>query len=149
MGWILFREGKPQEAKSYIEAAWTNRPNEELKSHLDQVNAALGTKPAHAHPPMPKADATVTAEAPQGQQMRTFPLGPAHGLQGVAEYRLLLSRGKVERMEPTGQKTIAGAETMVKSIDLTRLFPEGSEAKLVRAAMVNCFGGKCQLVLEP
>ena len=147
MGWILLREGKSAEAKSYIEAAWANGPNPELKSHLDAVNAAMGVKaPNH---PTPRADATVTAQAMQGQQLRTILLGPANGKQGVAEYRLLLSHGKVERMEPAGTKTIAGAEAMVRAADLTNMFPQGSEAKLVRGAMVNCFGGKCQLVLEP
>ena len=147
MGWILFREGKAREAKSFIEAAWSNNPRPDLKEHLDKVNAALGI--ATAHRVLPKADVTVTAIAMQGQQLRTFPLGPAHGLEGVAEYRLLLSQGKVERIEPTGEKKLNGTEAMVKSVDMAKLFPEGSEAKLVRAAMVNCVAGKCTLVLEP
>jgi tetratricopeptide (TPR) repeat protein len=148
MGWILFREGKSAEARSYIEAAWTNGPNPELKAHLDALNAANGAKASH--PPAPaRADVTVTAQVMEGQQLRTIPLGPANGRQGVAEYRLLLSHGKVERMEAAGSKTIDGAEAMVRGADLTKLFPQGSEAKLVRAGMVNCFGGRCQLVLEP
>jgi tetratricopeptide (TPR) repeat protein len=147
MGWILLREGKPQEAKSYIEAAWENGPNPELQQHLDQLNAALGVHTVH--PMMPKADVTVTAAAMSGQQMRTIPLGPSNGRHVVAEYKLLLSHGKLERIEPTGTKTVDGAEAMVRSADLTRLFPQGSEAKLVRGAMVNCFGDRCQLVLEP
>jgi hypothetical protein len=147
MGWILLREGKPKEAKTFIEAAWSNNPRPDLKEHLDKVNAALGI--ATPHRVLPKADATVTADAMRGQELRTFPLGPAHGLKGVAEYRLLLSRGKVERIEPAGEKKLDGAEAMVKGVDMGKLFPEGSQAKLVRAAMVNCFAGKCSLVLEP
>lgn len=67
----------------------------------------------------------------------------------MAEYRLLLAHGRVERAEPTGDKTIDGADALVKQADLGKLFPEGLSAKLVRAAMVNCFGDTCQLVLEP
>lgn len=147
MGWILFREGKSQEAKSYIEAAWENGPNPELKQHLDALNAALGVHAVRTA--TPRADVTVTAQAMPGQEMRTIPLGPAKGKHGVAEYKLLLSHGKVERMEPAGQKTIDGAEAMVHAANLTRLFPGDSDAKLVRGAMVNCFADKCQLVLEP
>ena len=147
MGWILFREGKPAEAKPFIEAAWMNSPKPDLKEHLDAVNAALGVKPA-ARYKLPKADITVTADA-IGQQARTFPLGPAQGLQGVAEYRLLLSHGKVERIEPAGEKKLDGAEAMVKAADLNKLFPNGSQAKLVRGAMVNCYNGKCLLLFEP
>ena len=55
----------------------------------------------------------------------------------------------MERVEATASKTIAGAEDMLKQVDLTTLFPAGSDAKLVRTGMVNCYGGKCFLVLEP
>ena len=57
--------------------------------------------------------------------------------------------GRCEGVEPAGQKTVEGAEAMVKQADFSKLFPQGSEAKLVRAAMVNCVADKCQLVLEP
>jgi hypothetical protein len=150
MGWILFREGKAKEAKTYIEAAWQNKPDDELKQHLKKVNEALGiSEKAPHHAPMPKADVTVTADAPPGQELRTIPLGAANGRSGVAEYRLLLSHGAVERAEPAGQKTITGADEMLKRADFTRFFPEGSDAKMVRRGMVNCFMNKCQLVLEP
>ena len=55
MGWILFREGKAKEAKSFIEAAWANNPKAELRAHLDEVDAALGIKPPPHHP-LPKGN---------------------------------------------------------------------------------------------
>jgi tetratricopeptide (TPR) repeat protein len=147
MGWILYREGRLEEAKSYLDAAWMNRQDAVVTEHRNEVNAALEASDKPHHAQLPKADVTVTASAPQG--LRTFPLGPANGRHGVAEYRLLLAHGRVERMEPTGEKTVEGADAMVKHMDFAKLFPEGSDAKLVRGAMVNCFSDKCQLVLEP
>jgi tetratricopeptide (TPR) repeat protein len=149
MGWILFREGKAKEAKTYIAAAWQNKPDDDVKQHLNKVNAALGISETPHHPPMPKADVTVTTTAMSGQELRTIPLGAANGRSRVAEYRLLLSHGGVERAKPTGEKTMAGADEMLKRTNFTRFFPEGSEAKMVRQGMVNCFMNKCQLVLEP
>lgn len=157
MGWILYKEGKVIEAKSYIDAAWTNGQDPEVQKHHDAVNNAAGngTKPTEVAStkqikfPNGAAPVTVTviASAPKG--LRTFPLGSANGRHGVAEYRLLLAHGRAERIEPIGEKSVEGAEALVKQVDFTKLFPEGSEAKLVRSAMVNCYGDKCQLVLEP
>ncbi len=98
MGWILYREGKLKEAKSYLDAAWMNRQDAVVTEHRNEVNAALESSEKPHHAQLPRADITVTASAPQG--LRTFPLGPANGRHGVAEYRLLLAHGRVERMEP-------------------------------------------------
>jgi len=153
MGWILFREGKLAEAKSYIQAAWLSRPNAELQSHLDQVNAALGIKtqpkPKPKLPPELPPSIVVDAETPGGQEARTVALGPSDGRSGVAEYRMLLAAGKAERVEASGEKTIRGAEEMIKAADFSKYFPANSNAKLVKHGMVNCYSGKCSLVLEP
>lgn len=147
MGWILYKEGKLKEAKSYIDAAWTNRQDPEVMKHHDALNGTTSGSKTH-EVKLPGGNVTVvTALAPQG--LRTYVLGPANGRHGVAEYRLLLAHGRVERIEPTGEKTVAGTDAMVKHVDFAKLFPEGSDAKLVRGAMVNCFADKCQLVLEP
>lgn len=165
MGWILYKEGKLPEARSYINAAWTNRQDPEVVKHHDALypHPAEGQDAKRARSgkskevqivklsnqglPVSTTTVAVTASAPQG--LRTFQLGPANGRHGVAEYRLLLAHGRVERMEPIGEKSIEGAEAIVKQVDFAKLFPEGSEAKLVRSGMVNCYGDKCQLVLEP
>ncbi|HVG27543.1 MAG TPA: DUF3857 domain-containing protein [Acidobacteriaceae bacterium] len=148
MGWILFREGKAEEAKSYVEAAWANRPNNETHTHVEQVNAALHLlrdAKAEAGGARQKQAGNISDE----QQQRTIMLGPANGRKGVAEYRLLLAHGKILQVRPTGEKTVEGAEAMIREAKLGRMFPEGSEAQLVRGAMVNCYGERCQLVLMP
>jgi tetratricopeptide (TPR) repeat protein len=165
MGWILYKEGKLSEARSFIDAAWTNRQDPDVVKHHDALYppATQSPEPKQAGSEKPQqvqivksssrglpvstATVTVTASAPQG--LRSYPLGPAKGRHGVAEYRLLLAHGRVERIEPMGEKSVEGAEAMVKQVDFAKLFPEGSDAKLVRAGMVNCFAEKCMLVLEP
>ena len=136
MGWILFREGKAKEARTFIEAAYANQHHKEVKDHLDQIDDALSV--AHA-PDSKKVE----------QEDRTVALGPYSGSKVVAEYRLLLSQGKVEVDEPTTDKTIGGADGMLKAASFANLFPEGSDAKLVRQGIVNCGSGKCEIVLEP
>jgi hypothetical protein len=82
------------------------------------------------------------------QEMRTVALGAANGKDGVAEYRLLLAHGTVERAEPTGEKTIAGGVELIETAKVPQLFPKDSKAKLVRTAMLNCHAGACELVFE-
>jgi len=150
MGWILFQEGKAVEAKTYIEAAVLSNPTAEITGHLERVDKALGIEDKTRVKKLAKADLTETTSAPsEGQESRTYPLGPANGRTGVAEYKLLLSSGRIERIEATGNRTIGGGENMIQQVDFSKLFPAGSDAKLVKLAMVNCFGDKCSLVLEP
>jgi tetratricopeptide (TPR) repeat protein len=136
MGWILFREGKFQEAKSYIQPAWLNQHHDEVKGHLDQVDDKLGV----AHDASGKK---------QDQQDRTFQLGEYKGPKVTAEYRLLLTHGKAERVAATGDKSVPEAESLLRQASFAQLFPAGSDAKLVRTGFVNCGSGKCELVLEP
>ena len=135
MGWILFREGKVREAKPYIAAAWMNRPDSTLRQHLDEVNAKLG---------VPAANKPLDT-----QEVRTYPLGPPGTRHGVAEYRLLIAHGQVLEVKSAGQKTIEGAETVLRRAKVRDLIPEGSDAKLVRSGMLNCYSTECQLVLLP
>jgi tetratricopeptide (TPR) repeat protein len=85
------------------------------------------------------------------QKVRFLPLGPANGLNGDLEYKLLLAAGKIERVERIGTSSseFAGAEERIKNAQLTGFWPVGSEAHLVRSGILNCHSGKCVLVLEP
>ena len=141
MGWILYKEGKSQEALSYLEAAKMGRPDPIVTTHLWKVRTALAQaeKKSVSDPDAGKSD----------QQLRTIPLGASGGLHGVAEYKLLLSHGQIERAELTGDDKLNGSEPLLKRARMTQFFPEGSDAKLVRQGVINCVAGQCQLVLEP
>ena len=46
LGWIYFREGKLDQAMTYIHASWMNLPHLETGKHLGDILAAQGNKPA-------------------------------------------------------------------------------------------------------
>ena len=70
-------------------------------------------------------------------------------MHGVAEYRLLLSAGKVVRAEKIGAKDLEGGEERLKEAKLDQLWPTGSQANFVRIGMLNCHSGVCELVFMP
>lgn len=133
MGWILFREGRFREAKQYIEAAWVNRPDSTLRKHLEAVNTKLGVE-------------TPTVDS---QVVHTYSLGPSGKRSGGAPYRLLIAHGQIVEAKPTGEKTIEGAEQLLRRAKVRELIPEGSDAKLVRNGSLNCYWAECQLMLLP
>jgi transglutaminase-like putative cysteine protease/tetratricopeptide (TPR) repeat protein len=44
LGWTLFREGKLEEAQSYLEASWLGRPDLDTGEHVGALRAARGNK---------------------------------------------------------------------------------------------------------
>ena len=104
--------------------------------------AIEGLRKAGARPATGDANARLMA-------MRVFPLGKAGGMDGMAEYRLLLSGGRVERAQASGSKTLTGGEDRLKHAKLTAFWPAGSQAKLALTGVLNCHSGVCELVLEP
>jgi len=183
IGWILFRQGKLDEAQDYIGAAWQNRQSAEVGEHMAEIAAAQGDKdealqayelalatfPSYLRPGVRKTpgtkqkELTEKAEAlrkegaksltqdadKQLQALRVVALGPANGLKGTAEYRLLLSGGMVEKLETVGPKDLPGASEKILRAKLTGLWPDGSQANLVRNGFLNCHADTCELVLEP
>jgi tetratricopeptide (TPR) repeat protein/transglutaminase-like putative cysteine protease len=183
MGWILFREGKLDEAQSYVQASWRGRQSAEVGKHVGEIAAAKGNKSAAlgayelalattnpyavgagsgtaaaltkdlneriaALRKVGTAD-PITDEGDALQKMRMIPLGSAGGLNGVAEYKLLLNAGKIQRAEPMGAKSLPGGADRLKKAELPGFFPAGSKANLVLAGIMNCHSGVCELVLEP
>jgi hypothetical protein len=171
MGWILFREGKLDESRSYVEAAWHNRGDAVVGEHLGDIQMAqhrsdlaltsyeLAKKSGG---PVAELDAKQAAArkaggkaAPGGEaaaelvKVRTIKLGPAQGRQGAAEYRMLIANGKVELSKPATEKQITGATEMLRGMKAGELFPSGSAAKLAKTGILNCHAGECEMVFEP
>ncbi len=44
MGWVLYRQGKNEEALKYLQRAYSDRPDPEIAAHLGEVLWALGRK---------------------------------------------------------------------------------------------------------
>ena len=83
------------------------------------------------------------------QKLRTISLGPAQGLNGTAEYRLLLSEDKVQRATATGDKTLPAGDERLMKADFKGWMPAGSKAAVVKIVLLNCHSGVCDAVIEP
>ena len=169
MGWILFREGKLEESRVYVEAAWKNRSDAIVGEHLGDIEMALkqpglalvayelaraaGGKGAALEEKEAKAKQAggkALIDREKGlKELRTVKLGPAHGAYGAAEYRMLLSKGKVERVEAAGDKTVAGGADRIGAMHVPEMFPAGSEARLAKMGVLNCYQDRCELIFEP
>jgi tetratricopeptide (TPR) repeat protein len=182
LGWILFHEGKLEEAQSYLQAGWQGELNLATGKHLGDLQAARGnkaaaittyelaiasepgynalgvrTEPSAAHKALQsKVDAmhaggvksSMASVGLRLQELRKVQLGPSNGRSGNAEYRMLLKGGKAVKAEPTGDKTVAGADEMVARANFASFFPVGSEMSLVKVGYVNCHQAVCELMLQ-
>jgi hypothetical protein len=131
LGYVLFREGKLDEARSFVSAAWTSKPSDEVGEHLGDILAAQGDKPAAlaiyelAFATIPARDTTNAHGFPKDLQtradalrkagvastaadpgeallsLRSVPLDVPNAATGEVEYRLLLKSGKAIKAEPT------------------------------------------------
>jgi hypothetical protein len=141
MALILFHQGGFSQAYGYSIAAIHNSNNKDVHDHLASINSVL-------HNP-----AGAAALRSPDQALRTLPLGPADGHQGVVFVTLLLADGKVidsrtEESASPGPKLSDPAAFLAKA-DLKAFFPPGSKAHLIRTGFVNCHSGICELVLSP
>jgi tetratricopeptide (TPR) repeat protein len=183
LGWIYFREGKLDQALSYIQAGWMGMPGLETGKHLGDVlvargdksgalttyDLAIATQPGynalgvHTEPSdkqkqlqtladgLRRSGIKSSAAIPANKllELRTVSLGAADGRSGNAEYRVLLKDGKATKVEPSGDKSIPGADAMITKATFSNYFPTGSPTALVRIAYVNCHAKVCELVFEP
>jgi hypothetical protein len=81
-------------------------------------------------------------------KLRTYKLGSAGTRHGYGEYRLLVANGKVERAVPAGDAKVAGADGLLRSLDVSGMVPAGSAAKLALAGYVNCTT-TCEFIVSP
>jgi tetratricopeptide (TPR) repeat protein len=143
-------KGDPDEALRLWELAQATFPNylrpsvrktpgatqKELTEHIEALRKA-GVKEPAGDP-----DETL-------RQLSTVPLGPSDGRTGSAECRLLLSHGEVLDLQQTGENELPIARERILSAKLPAFWPKGSDARLVRNAMIHCRAGVCELVFEP
>jgi hypothetical protein len=134
-------------AKGHINEALTMYRLGIAASHPGMEQKKLQAK---AEELMKKGAKSSVSDAPKRlQEDRKISLGPAKGLNGVAEYRLLLSEGKVVGAKKSGDKDLPGGEERLKEAKLAGYWPADSDASLVRNGMLNCYAGVCELVLTP
>ena len=144
LGWILYRQGKLDDAFSFCLAARFIEDDASVRDHLTAIAAAL-------HKPSALAVARKS-----DQDLRTIRLAPPEGRHGLASVRLLLADGKIAGMSadqmsrsPNGPPQLKDVDALLAHADVHAMLPAGSTARLVRAAMVNCSTSSCDLVLMP
>lgn len=176
-GWILYREGKLEEAKKMISAAWRASLRAEVGEHLGEICEAMGEKAEAARaygfaqqaltknvPPDVRADITesvarlkssaakpAAGEAIGLQDLRTYKIPKPAGVTGWGTFRVAISTaGVVESQLMSGEKQIAGIKKTIDGMKFPELLPPDSKAHLLRSAVVSCsMSTNCEVVLVP
>jgi tetratricopeptide (TPR) repeat protein len=179
LGWILYREGKTDEALPLLSAAWRAALRAEIGDHLAQVYEATGKKDdalttyilaeAANTPPAPqdvrdhirdsvarlKGVAAKKGETGGGstalQNLRTYKIMKPAGASGWGTYRLeITGAGVIESQKMSGEQHIEAVKPTLDAMKFPELIPPGSKVHLLRSAVVSCSMGKdCEVVLVP
>jgi tetratricopeptide (TPR) repeat protein len=177
MGWVYFREGKLPLAESYLSAAWVTSQAAEVGGHLAQIYEKEGKyQEAADTDALALAAATLTPDPsgndaltdlmkrlkargyspPAGSageklgKLRTYSVPKGAGVEGSADFFVLLSPGKVEDVKFIhGDQPLRAAGDSIKKVDFTGQFPKDSTGKLVRRGILFCSPASttCQFTL--
>jgi len=178
LGWILFREGKLEEAKPLIIAAWRDSLRAETGDHLGQLYEALQKKDEacaayrladaainsttssdirkHIHEGFTRLESSGAKPGPKNgtealQNSRTYKLPHASNVSGWGTFRLEITvDGVIESQQMSGEHQIAGIADSIKKMKFPELIPPDSKAHLLRSAVVSCSQvSGCEVVLVP
>ena len=178
LGWILFCEGKYQEAKPLILAAWRDSLRAEIGDHLGQLyeamkhndDAAAAYRLAdaainknvppqvrtHIHDSFVRLEAAGAKPGPKNgtdalQSSRTYTVQRPAGVSGWGTFRLeITTSGVIESQQMSGERQIAGIKQNISKMVFAELLPPDSKAHFLRSAVVSCSQGTtCQVVLVP
>jgi len=177
LGWILYREGKLDEARQMIEASWRASLQAEVGAHLGKIEEAMGQKEqagkayvlaqaalnGNVAPDVRadineglaelKAEGVKPAEASATslQDLRTYKIAKPAGVSGWATFRLeIAAAGVVESQEMTRDNGISGIKKSLDAMKFPELLPPGSKAHLLRSAVVSCaMSSNCEVILVP
>lgn len=179
LGWILYREGKLDEAMPLLSAAWRAGLRGEIGDHLGQVYEAMGKKD-EALTAYTLAQAAKTPQPPQDvrdhirdsiarlktagaktamtgdatialQNLRTYKIAKPQEAGGWGTFRLeITTAGVIESQKMSGEAKIDPAKAVIDAMKFPELIPPGSKVHLLRSAVVSCSMGKsCEVVLVP
>jgi tetratricopeptide (TPR) repeat protein len=178
LGWILFKEGKLDQARPLLDAAWRSSLRAEIGDHRGQLYEAMGQKDeaataygfaqtacngntpedVHAHITESVARLKSAGAKPRSetgaqalQELRTYKITRPTGAGGWGTFRLEITTGGViESQQMSGGQSIAGIKPTIDKMKFPELLPPGSRAHLLRSAVVSCsMGSNCEVVLVP
>jgi tetratricopeptide (TPR) repeat protein len=178
LGWILFQEGKLEDAQPFIAAAWRDSLHAEVGDHLGQVEEAMQKKDEacatyhlaeaaedsttppdvkkHIHDGFTRLEAGGAKPGPKRntdalQDSRTYKLGHIAGMNGWGTFRIeLAADGVIEAQQMSGDHRISSIGDAIKKMKFAELLPPGSKAHLLRSAVVSCSQTVgCEVVFVP
>jgi Flp pilus assembly protein TadD len=178
LGWILFEEGKLDQAWPLVSATWRAGLQAESGDHLGQIDEAAGHKDEAAAdyalaqaaidkntPPVVRrhiAESTMRLKAAGAkpglangvqtlQDLRTYKIKRPAGVSGWGTFRLEISTaGVLESQQMSGEQHLAAVKPEVDAMKFPELLPPDSKAHLLRSAVVSCsMGTTCEVVLVP
>lgn len=176
LGWVAFAEGKMDLAERYVSDAWQLGGSSEEADHLGQINEKRGNKAEAEHyyalamnarRPDPetrarlvtlvgenKVDAALERYRNEQQQSRTLRVANDSGLDGRADFFVLLSPGRGQTAVVEGVSFVDGDDRLkalteaLRNVKFAQQFPDDTPVKIPRRATVTCkAGGECTLVL--
>jgi tetratricopeptide (TPR) repeat protein len=179
LGWILFHEGKLEEAEPWLIAGWRNSLLPHRGKHLAQLYEAMGKKQealatyrlAAASIETDNAQSEViehitksivrlsggsaTGDQYKGkqalQETRTYHVARPAGASGWGTFRLQLNTaGVLASQQMSGEEKLSAMKEKIGAMKFPELVPAGSAAHLLRSGVLSCsMGATCDLVLVP
>ena len=179
LGWILFREGKLEEAEPWLRAGWRNSLIPHRGDHLAQLYEAMGKKQealatyrlaaASIEPNNAQSDviehikksivrlggAGANGDQYKGKQVlqetRTYHIARPAGLNGWGTFRLqLTTAGVIASQQMSGEEKLSAMTEKIGAVKFPELVPPSSAAHLLRSGVLSCsMGSTCDLVLVP
>jgi tetratricopeptide (TPR) repeat protein len=177
LGWVYFRQGKLQQAESFIRPAWLLDERGDAGTHLAQIYEKRGEKalairtyalalaaggaPAESRARLAKLlggesgiDARLKQAKPELLRMHTIPLERAPEA-GKAVFLLLLQNepagAKVRDVKfLTGTQALASLGDRIKMARFPEVFPPHSKARILLRGLATCpaKAAPCQFVFE-
>ncbi len=179
LGWILFREGKLEEAEPWLLAGWRNSLLPHRGDHLAQIYEAMGKK-QEALATYRLAAASIETNNAQSdviehikksivrlgggsatgdqykekqalQETRTYHVARPAGASGWGTFRLQINTtGVIASQQMSGDDKLAAMTEKIGAMKFPELVPPGSAAHLLRSGVLSCsIGAICELVLAP
>ena len=178
LGWILFEEGKFDEAKPLLTSAWRDSLRADIGDHVGQLYeamhdpneacaayrladaAAKSDTPSdvrnHIHDGFTRLEASGAKPGPKNgtealQNSRTYKLPRSGDLGGWGTFRLEITiDGVIEAQQMSGEQKIAPVTDQIKKMKFPELIPPASKAHLLRSAVISCSKiSGCEMVLVP
>ncbi|HXE07781.1 MAG TPA: DUF3857 domain-containing protein [Acidobacteriaceae bacterium] len=143
-GWILFKQGKRDDAFAYCLASASLLDSRSAHDHLSAIARAMN-KPS-----------ALAAAGKSDQELRTVRLDAPTGNRGVAFVTLVMAGGKIVDKKvqttphtPSSTPQLDKVDDLLTGVNLHALFPPSSSARLLRHGVVNCYMNTCELVFMP